>query len=84
VKRGVSRIWARLFHFADEFDPIKIEGTVANLAGDAYWFIGMGWLEFNVDLRTHPQIGHAEKAHAAVTQVNTERVHMGGRREHLD
>jgi len=80
----VSRVCARVLHLAQKFNSVKIKGAVANLAGDAHGRIRMRRLEFNINRGTNPQVGHAEKTHTAIAQVNAKRVHVRRRREHLD
>jgi len=61
-----------------KFDSVQIERTMSNFAGDPHRLFRLWRPKFNINLRSHAQVGQAEKAHPTFAQVDTERVHMSG------
>jgi hypothetical protein len=58
-----------------EFDPVKIEGAVADDCGDARDIFAMKWKIFDVYLTADGQIGDGEQAHADIADIDTKSIH---------
>ena len=57
--------------FRKKFNPVKVDGPVANLSTNPDRFIGCRILEFDFHLAAHGQVRRSKQANAALTQPYT-------------